>query len=272
MQLVLRRAAAALSAARSSPGWSPSRRRRPSEAPAGAGAAGIGDPYFPQDGNGGYDVAPLRRPRHLPAAQRRPERAHDGHRPTATQDAVVASSLDLVLTPDARHASTARPATFAKSGSARARRHPGDADRRRRGASRSRVRYHGTPAAAAAAAARSRSSPSRTRRSPSTSRTSRPGGSRSTTTRGTRRPTTSPSRVARGHQVVGNGTLVVARARPGAWTSWHWRMRPADGDLPRVLRGRPLPGASRAPATGCRGPSRSRSCFDRRLAGPARCG
>ena len=36
--------------------------------PTDAGSPGIGDPYFPEDGNGGIDVEVVRRARHLPAS------------------------------------------------------------------------------------------------------------------------------------------------------------------------------------------------------------
>ena len=43
-----------------------------------AGAAGIGDPYFPQDGNGGYDVAHYDVHDTYRLRERRAARAHDG--------------------------------------------------------------------------------------------------------------------------------------------------------------------------------------------------
>ena len=54
-------------------------RVRAAEAP-GPGSPGIGDPYFPLDGNGGIDVAALRRPRHLPLRDRPAVAAGPGSR------------------------------------------------------------------------------------------------------------------------------------------------------------------------------------------------
>ena len=79
-----------------------------------------------------------------------------------------------------------------------------------------------------------------TRRWPPTSRRSRRGGSRPTTTRATRRPSTSrvtvPARPAGGQQRQPRVDDRDARR----WTTWHWRIDRADGDLPRVLRRRPV--------------------------------
>ena len=70
-------------------------------------------------------------------------------------------------------------------------------------------------------------------------------------------------RVPRGRQVISNGALV-SPAATAALDALALADGRADGDLPGVLRGRPASGWSRAPATGCRSPSRSPSCLDRR--------
>ena len=96
-----------------------------------AGSHGIGDAYFPKDGNGGYDVAPLRHPRHLPAPQRRPHRAHHGHGDRDPGPVVAQPRPDA----HAGRRPGERCARDVREGrQARAHRHPRHAGRRRRGA------------------------------------------------------------------------------------------------------------------------------------------
>ena len=83
------------SLSRSLPPPCPPRPRTAGWGPSGSpGAAGLGDPYFPLDGNGGYDVAPLRpRPALRPGDRHAARRRHDPG--TATQD-LSRFNLDLV--------------------------------------------------------------------------------------------------------------------------------------------------------------------------------
>jgi aminopeptidase N len=183
-----------------------------------AGSRGIGDAYFPSDGNGGYDVG------HYDV--------HDSYRlrsgylsgrtaldATATQD-LSSFSLDLMLTPDAvsidghavhfakagRHELVVTPAAPIAAGTSFA----------------VTVRYHGTPRKLGWGG-------------------EKPFFAMPGEAMATNQPHIAPwwypvndhprdkatyditVAVARGAQVVSNGSLVGHRTS-GSWTSWHWRM------------------------------------------------
>jgi aminopeptidase N len=202
-------------------------------APSGAGAQGIGDPYFPKDGNGGYDVG------HYDIHDTYGLRSRDlsGRteiRATATQD-LSSFSLDLMLTPDAVSID-GRPVTFAKSGKHELVVTPAAAIPSGTAFVVS-VRYHGRPGAIGW-------------------RGERPFFAAPGETVATNQPHIAPwwfpvndhprdkatydihVAVARGAQVVSNGTLV-DRTTSGAWTSWHWRMdRPMSSYLAFFAAGR----------------------------------
>ena len=197
------------------------------------GARGIGDPAFPSDGNGGYDVA------HYDV--------HDTYRlrsgaisgsttltATATQD-LSSFDLDLVLAPDAVSLD-GTPVRFAKSG-----RHElvvTPAAVIARGTSFTlKVRYHGVPRLLGWGA-------------------EKPFFAAPDEALATNEPHIAPwwfpvndhprdkatyditVAVARGHQVLSNGTLV-GRRTSGAWTSWHWRVtRPMASYLAYFAAGR----------------------------------
>lgn len=187
------------------------------EAPT-AGSRGIGDGYFPRDGNGGYDVG------HYDVHDT--YRLRTGHlsghtvvEATATQD-LSSFSLDLVLAPSAvsidghpvafamagRHELVVTPTASIAAGTAFA----------------VTVRYHGTPGKTAWGG-------------------EEPFFAMPGEAMATNEPHIAPwwfpvndhprdkatyditVAVARGAQVVSNGTLVGHRSS-GAWTSWHWRM------------------------------------------------
>ncbi len=218
MNLAVRRAAAALSAVLVAGllTLTPADAREPVATP---GASGIGDPYFPQDGNGGYDVA------HYDI--------HDTYRirtgalsgwtdvkARATQD-LSSLHLDLVLTPDAVTVD-GRRARYAKAGQHELTVTPA-APIPRGTAFVVRVRYHGTPSRVAWAGKKP------FLRSPDE-------------TMATNEPHIAPwwfpandhprdkatydvtVRVPRGSQAISNGQKV-SRTTAGGWTSWHWRMR-----------------------------------------------
>ena len=196
------------------------------QAPAGPGSRGIGDSWFPQDGNGGYDVAHYA--------------IHDAYRlrtgrlsgsteieATATQD-LSSFSLDLMLTPDAVSID-GRPVSFAKSGKHELVVTPA-APIATGTAFVVDVRYRGTPRLLGWGG-------------------EKPFFSVPGEAMATNQPHIAPwwfpvndhprdkatydihVAVARGAQVVSNGTLV-DRSSTGSWTSWHWRMdRPMSSYL-----------------------------------------
>ncbi len=187
------------------------------EAPS-AGSRGIGDAYFPKDGNGGYDVGHY----DVHDSYRLRSGYLSGHTAldaTATQD-LSSFSLDLMLTPDAvsidghavhfakagRHELVVTPATPIAAGTSFA----------------VTVRYHGTPRKLGWGGEKPF--------------LAMPGEAMATN-----QPHIAPwwypvndhprdkatyditVAVARGAQVVSNGSLVGHRTS-GSWTSWHWRM------------------------------------------------
>jgi len=182
-----------------------------------AGTHGIGDAYFPKDGNGGYDVS------HYDI--------HDTYRlrsgdltgrttvtATATQD-LSSFSLDLMLTPDGVRVNGA-PATYTKDGKHELTVTPATPVVTG-GPLVVEVRYHGTPRLLGWGG-------------------ERPFQAAPGEAVAMNQPHVAPwwfpvndhpqdkalydisVAVARGHQVVSNGTLV-GRRTAGAWTSWHWR-------------------------------------------------
>ena len=79
------------------------------------GAPGIGDPYFPLDGNGGYDAAPLLA-RHAPTTRRRTCCAGSPRsRPRPTQD-LSSFNLDLIGLTIRSVTVDGRPARWSRSG------------------------------------------------------------------------------------------------------------------------------------------------------------
>jgi aminopeptidase N len=185
--------------------------------PGSPGSPGIGDPSFPRDGNGGYDVA------HYAVSDRYAVRtgALRGSTTvsaTATQD-LSSFHLDLVLVPDAVSVD-GRAARFAKAG-----RHELVVTPVASLPAGSRftvvVRYHGTPRRTAWGG-------------------ERPFFAVPGEAMATNEPHVAPwwyavndhprdkatyditVSVARGAQVLSNGTLVERRTR-GARTAWHWR-------------------------------------------------
>ena len=192
------------------------------------GAPGVGDPYFPLDGNGGYDVAPLRPRRRLRPGDRRADRRRDDH------GAGDAGPVALQPRPrrarrSARSTSTGAPATWRRDGgelTVTPRRGPA----RAAAASRRSSRYDGVPETIVDRVGVSGLHPHRRRRARRRrSRTSPRPGSRSTTTRSTRRPTRSRSPCPTGLEAVANGVLVgtahratAGRRGPGTRAS-RWR-------------------------------------------------
>jgi aminopeptidase N len=182
-----------------------------------AGAHGIGDAYFPKDGNGGYDVT------HYDIHDT--YRLRSGYltgrttvRATATQD-LSSLSLDLMLTPEAVRVN-GKPATYAKDG-----RHeltvtpatPVDAG----AAMVIEVRYHGTPRRLGWGGEQpflSAPGEAVAMNEPHIAPWWFPVNDHPQD----KAPYDITVAVARGHQVVSNGTLV-GRRSAGAWTSWHWR-------------------------------------------------
>ncbi|NUR08276.1 MAG: M1 family metallopeptidase [Nocardioidaceae bacterium] len=198
-----------------------------------AGAAGAGDAYFPQDGNGGYDVV------HYDI--------HDSYRirtgalhgwtdvtATATQD-LSSFHLDLVLTPTAVTVDGV-PATYAKPSRHELRVTP--ANPVAAGSSFVvRVHYHGSPAALGYAG-------------------ERPFFREDDEALATNEPHIAPwwfpandhptdkatydlaVRVHRDRQVISNGSLL-GRTTTGDWTTWRWRMtRPMASYLAYFVAGR----------------------------------
>ncbi len=218
MNLVVRRAAAALCAVLVAglvtP--TPADAREPASTP---GASGIGDGYFPLDGNGGYDVAHYG----IHDTYRIRTGALSGWtdvRARATQD-LSSFHLDLVLTPDAVSVD-GRPAAYAKAGLHELTVTPA-APIARGTTFVVRVRYHGSPGRIGWAGEKP------FLRSPDE-------------TMATNEPHIAPwwfpandhpfdkarydvtVRVPRGSQAISNGRQV-SRTTAGGWTSWHWRMR-----------------------------------------------
>ena len=156
------------------------------------GPAGVGDPYFPTAGNGGYDVERY-------TLKVRYDPANDELRGTATVRATATAdlspfNLDLAGLTVRRVTVDGSPARHAREGDelvVTPARRPDRGQRR----SPSRSRYDGVPKPlqqrGARRAAASCTPPTGRSRSASPSR--RAPGSRSTTTRPTRRPTTSRS-------------------------------------------------------------------------------
>ena len=184
-----------------------------------ARGAGVGDPYFPLDGNGGYDVQHYRST--SPTTRRPTSLTGSGH------DHGPGDPEPVQLQPRLRRAD--RPVD-------QGRRAVGGVEPRRRRADR---RPHAGAAASAASsrpwsgttASRRRSTTGRrasstptTGRSSSVSRTWPPPGSRSTTIRSTRRRTRSRSRCRPVSRRVSNGVLERRRERRG-WTTWTWNAR-----------------------------------------------
>ena len=188
----------------------------------GPGAPGIGDPYFPLDGNGGYDVAALRPGPRLRPGDRRAERASRRSRRRATQN-LSRFNLDLDG-PDGPlgHGRTARGATWSRDGGeltitpARGLRdgtalHDGRAPTT---ACRSR-------SATPSSAARASSPPTTARWSPA----SRDGGrdlvpgQRPPARQGGVHVPRSPSPTASRRSPTARST---ARAAAGGWTTWTW--------------------------------------------------
>ena len=184
-----------------------------------AGAAGIGDPYFPRDGNGGYDVTHYEV--HVRMALREGLLTGRTHlTATATED-LSSFQLDLVLPTD-RVLVDGVPARFTRPDRHELRVVPprpiAAGDR-----FRVRVDYHGRPGGASYAG-------------------ERPwvGNTREVVTMG--EPHIAPwwfpandhprdkasfdvhVRVPRGREAVANGRLV-GRDTGRRWTSWHWRSR-----------------------------------------------
>ena len=189
------------------------------EAPAVAGSAGIGDPYFPQDGNGGYDVAHY----DIHDVYRLGSGALRGH---TTVSAVATEHLrsfhlDLMLTPDSVSVDGKR-ARFAKSGRHELVVTPASTiPSGRRFVAR--VGYHGTPKRLSFGG-------------------EKPFFASKDEAIAVNQPHIAPwwfpvndhprdkatydvtVAVARGNQVIANGRLV-SRRTTGARTSYHWRMR-----------------------------------------------
>ena len=197
-----------------------------------AGAAGIGDPYFPRDGNGGYDVSHYDleyvRPGHRQARRRRDD--HRARRPRTCRSSTSTSWASRC----GRSRSTARRPTTKRKGQELTVK-PGRAARTARPspsspgttASRRRSRNSGCPG----------SSTPTTARSSSASRMSPRPGSRPTTIRGTRRPSRSrsPSRPASRRSPTASSSSNDQRAagRPGRGTPWsRWRLPRVHGDRP----------------------------------------
>ena len=86
----------------------------PAQAAPRPGAAGIGDPYFPKDGNGGYDVAALRPGHRYPPDDARADGRRDDH---GAAHAGPVAVQPRPRRPDGAvgHASTARAATWRRN-------------------------------------------------------------------------------------------------------------------------------------------------------------
>ena len=196
---------------------SSSRARSPCRAAAAdftPGAAGVGDPFFPKAGNGGYDVAHYdldlaTSPAHAAADARRAITAA-----TATQDL---SRFDL----DYRGPRIVSVSVGRRPGAVQPRR-PGAGDHARR-RNRSGVAVHVAVSYRGEAAQHHRPrrlgrrlDPHRRRRvRRSASRRARRPGFRATTRRPTRRPTGSAITVPKRLKAISNGRLVEPRPRTG---------------------------------------------------------
>ena len=184
------------------------------------GSSGAGDPYFPQAGNGGYDVSHYSLSLGYEPASKQLTGTGGHHRDRDAEPLAIrprpAGLHDL-------HGAGERLAS-----GLRARRRPGARDHtqqrpsRRSTRSRSRSRTPACPRSSPTPTGRSRAgSRPTTAPSSSASHRARPAGTRSTTTRGTRRPSTSRVTVPEGLTVMANGVLVSHRssgsgARPGS--------------------------------------------------------
>ena len=218
MNLVVRRAAAALSVVLVAGvlTHTPADAGAPVARP---GSSGIGDRYFPLDGNGGYDVLHY----DIHDTYRVRSGALSGWtavRARATQD-LSSLNLDLVLTPDAVTVD-GRRATYTKPDRHELKVTPA-APIARGSTFVVRVRYHGTPRLIAWAG-------------------KKPFLWSPEETMATNEPHIAPwwfpandhpsdkaayditVRVPRRSQAISNGVRV-SRTTTGGWTSWHWRMR-----------------------------------------------
>ena len=211
-----------------------------------AGAAGIGDPDFPTDGNGGYDVAHydlrLDYDPHDQAARR--HRAHPRDGRTAPRQ----------VQPRPARAHRARGAGERRRG--RGWNVPGDEltvipaaplERERR-RSPSRSRYGGVPRPFRSRARLGTygfvaTAGRRVRRLPAERRQDLV--PEPTTTRWTRPPSTSPSPCRRGSIAIANGEQVRPPETAGGKTTYTWRGVEPDGDLPGHDDARAVPGAHR---------------------------
>jgi aminopeptidase N len=182
------------------------------------GADGIGDPYFPRDGNGGYDVAHyrIRDTYHIKSGRLAGWTDIDA---VATQD-LSRFNLDLMLTPD-KVTIDGKAVSFAKPTGHELVVTPTSAISRRTRFT-VRVRYHGVPAHIGF-------------------RRSRPWSSSRREAVAMNEPEIAPwwfpandhprdkarfditVRVPRGNQLLSNGDLV-SRKLDAGWSSWHWRM------------------------------------------------
>jgi aminopeptidase N len=189
------------------------------EAPGAAGSAGIGDPYFPRDGNGGYDVAHY----DIHDSYRLRSGALRGHTAVSAvaTEHLTSFDLDLMLTPDSVTVDGKR-ARFAKSGPHELVVTPASPiPSGRRFVAR--VSYHGVPKRLSYGG-------------------EKPFFAEKDEALAVNQPHIAPwwfpvndhprdkatydvtVAVPRGNQVIGNGTLV-SRRTTGAWTAYHWRMK-----------------------------------------------
>ena len=210
------------------------------------GAPGIGDPYYPAYGNGGYDVSHYDlRLKYQPATDELEGTAT--LLATATQD-LSRFDLDFLLDvqrgPGQRREGGVRDLRRARAGD-----HPGRRRWPRARRSRVVVRYRGHAVRAEEAYGFTSLAPHPRRRGRGERARGRPGGgSRATTTRSTRPPTTCRSRCPDGTQAITNGTLPVddvhgsaGRATTGAPTSRRppiWPRSPSGSSTSRPARPR----------------------------------
>ena len=183
------------------------------------GAPGIGDPYYPAYGNGGYDVSHYDlRLKYQPATDELEGTATlAGHRhagPVALQPGLRAGRQ--------RGAGQRREGGVHDLRRARAGDHPDDAAGQGRRRSPSSCATAGVPSVEAGVRLHQPGTAPRTAGSRRTSPRRPGGGSRATTTRSTRRPTTSPSpsRTARRPSPTARSSRRVRRL---GWTRYNWR-------------------------------------------------
>ena len=211
------------------------------------GAPGAGDPYFPLDGNGGYDVQ-----HYLLDVSYDP--ATDLLAGVATITAGATQNLSAVQPRPRRarrslgHASNGPSAQWSRSGR-RAHRQPRLGPARRADASPRWSRYDGVPADHRDQFGQSGSSTPTTAPSSSASPTSPPPGSRSTTIRATRPRTRSRSPFPAGLEAVANGMLRTQRHRQGLDDLDVGREEPMASYLATATIGRVRPAAYRRTAS-----------------------